>query len=39
LVFLDLVIFPRIDLYRWRLVTAAVSMLILVFGLIWEGDQ
>jgi hypothetical protein len=39
LVFVDLVIFPAIDLYRWRLLTAAVSMLILLYGLIWEGAQ
>ena len=39
LVFVDLVIFRAIDLYRWRLLTAAVSMLILLYGLIWEGAQ
>jgi hypothetical protein len=39
IVFLDLVIFPEVDLYRWRLIAAAVAMLILVYGLIWEGDK
>lgn len=39
LVFVDLVILPNVDLYRWRLGAAAVSMLILLFGLIWEGDR
>ncbi len=39
LVFLDLVIFPEIDLYRFRLSAAAISMLILLYGLIWEGDR
>ena len=39
LVFLDLVIFPEIDLYRFRLGTAAVAMLLLLYGLIWEGDR
>jgi hypothetical protein len=39
LVFLDLVIFPEIDLYRWRLLTAAAAMLILLYGLIWEGEK
>ena len=39
IVFLDLVIFPDVDLYRWRLITAAVGMLILLYGLIWEGDK
>ncbi len=38
LVFLDLVIFPNIDLYRWRLMAAAVSMLTLLYGLIWDGE-
>jgi hypothetical protein len=39
MVFLDLVVFPDVDLYRWRLITAAVGMLILLYGLIWEGDK
>jgi len=39
LVFLDLVIFLNVDLYRWRLITAAGAMLILLYGLIWEGDR
>jgi hypothetical protein len=38
LVFLDLVLFPTRDLYLWRLSTAAVAMLLLVYGLIWEGE-
>lgn len=39
IVFLDLVVFANVDLYRWRLITAAVAMLILLYGLIWEGDK
>jgi hypothetical protein len=39
IVFLDLVVFRDVDLYRWRLITAAAAMLILLYGLIWEGDQ
>lgn len=40
LVFIDLVVLPtQVDLYPWRLLTAAASMLILLFGLIWEGEQ
>lgn len=38
LVFLDLVLFPEIDLYRWRLITAAVAMIALLYGLIWESE-
>ena len=40
LVFLDLVIFPtQVDLYPARLITAALAMVILLFGLIWEGER
>lgn len=38
-VFLDLVVYPEIDLYRWRLGTAAISMLLLLYGLIWESES
>jgi len=39
LVFVDLVLLPQVDLYPLRLITAAASMLILLYGLIWEGQQ
>jgi hypothetical protein len=39
LVFLDLVVFPAVNLYIPRLLTAAIAMLILLYGLIWEGDR
>jgi Family of unknown function (DUF5985) len=39
LVFLDLVVLPAVDLYFWRLLTAAASMLALLYGLIWEGER
>jgi len=38
LVFLDLVIIPHIDLYRWRLTVAAIAMILLLYGLIWESE-
>ncbi|HEY4054094.1 MAG TPA: DUF5985 family protein [Terriglobales bacterium] len=38
LIFVDLVVFPNLDLYVWRLATAAVAMMILLYGLIWEGE-
>jgi hypothetical protein len=38
LIFVDLVIFPNLDLYIWRLLTAAVAMMVLLYGLIWEGE-
>jgi len=39
LTFLDLVVFPDVDLYLWRLLTGVISMAILLFGLIWEGER
>jgi hypothetical protein len=39
LVFIDLVLLPNVDLYPFRLLTAAASMMILLYGLIWEGQQ
>jgi hypothetical protein len=39
LVFVDLIVFPtQIDLYLSRLATAAVSMLLLLYGLIWKAE-
>lgn len=38
LVFVDLVIFPDVDLYLWRLIAGAVAMMFLLYGLIWEGE-
>jgi hypothetical protein len=39
LVIADLFAAPEIDLYRWRLAVAAVAMMLLVYGLIFESDQ
>jgi hypothetical protein len=38
LIFIDLVLVPQLDLYPLRLSTTAASMLLLVFGLIWESE-
>lgn len=37
LVYLDLVVFKRLDLYPVRLFAAAVAMSLILFGLIWES--
>lgn len=37
-IFVDLVMFPEINLYPMRLGTAAGSMLLLLYGLIWESE-
>ena len=39
LVYVDLVIMPDQDLYTWRLSVAALAMVVLVFGLVWESDR
>lgn len=38
LLFLDLVMLPNVNLYTGRLATAAVAMVLLLYGLIWEGE-
>lgn len=38
LIFVDLVIVPDVNLYRYRLGTAAIAMGLLLYGLIWESD-
>ena len=39
LVFVDLILFPDVNLFRLRLITAAVAMLVLLYGLIWGSDE
>jgi len=38
IVLIDLRVVTDISLYRWRLLAAAISMLLLVYGLIFESD-
>ena len=38
LVFFDLIVFPSVDLFPYRLGTSAVSMALLLYGLIWESQ-
>ncbi|HSD74364.1 MAG TPA: DUF5985 family protein [Steroidobacteraceae bacterium] len=38
LVFVDLIVAPHIDLYLWRLGSATLAMLLLLYGLVWESD-
>ncbi len=39
LVFVDLIMLPQVDLYILRLLTAALAMMILLYGLVWEGES
>ena len=36
--FADLIVFIQTDLYTWRLATATLAMVLLLFGLIWESQ-
>ena len=38
LLVVDRLVLPTIDLSTWRLATALVALLLLLFGLIWEED-
>jgi hypothetical protein len=38
LLFADLVLFPKVSLYLWRLGTAATGMLLLLYGLVFESE-
>jgi hypothetical protein len=39
LVFVDIMIVTDVDLYSWRLGAAALAMVVLLFGLVWESDR
>jgi hypothetical protein len=39
LLFIDLSIMPEFSLYSWRLGVAAFSMLLLLYGLVFESDE
>lgn len=32
----DMILFPSVDLYTWRLASVALSISLLLFGLVWE---
>src|SRR6476659_2303018 len=38
LLFLDKVVFPAVDLHAWRTATALISLLPLLYGMIWDSD-
>ncbi len=39
MLFIDLVLLPNVDLYLARLLIASTAMVMLLYGLIWEGEQ
>jgi hypothetical protein len=38
LLILDKIVFPDVDLSRWRLLSALAALSLLIFGLIWEQE-
>jgi hypothetical protein len=38
LVIADLVIFPQIDFFTYRLGSGAAAMVLLLYGLVWESE-
>ncbi len=38
LLVVDKLIIPFVDLYSWRLILALVSLLVLLYGLIWDSE-
>ncbi|HTW82832.1 MAG TPA: DUF5985 family protein [Candidatus Sulfotelmatobacter sp.] len=38
LLFLDLIVFPSVDLSAWRLVPAVLGLAVLCYGLIWDVE-
>jgi hypothetical protein len=38
LVIIDLAVLTQVDLYLWRLATAALAMLVLLYGLVFESE-
>lgn len=39
LLFVDLVVFPHVDLRAPRLLSSLIGMLFLVYGLIWDSED
>jgi len=38
LLFVDIVLLPKIDLSAWRSVAALVGMALLLYGLVWDAE-
>jgi hypothetical protein len=38
LLIIDKLVVPYIDLFAWRLATALVALMVLLYGLIWDAD-
>jgi hypothetical protein len=38
LLFIDLVIFPQVDLSLWRSLATLIGLIVLIYGLIWDAS-
>lgn len=38
LLFIDLVVFPQIDLSLWRSLATLIALVVLIYGLIWDAN-
>jgi hypothetical protein len=38
LLFIDLVVFPQIDLSLWRSLATLIALIVLIYGLIWDAN-
>lgn len=38
LLFVDLIVFPQLDMFIWRSVPALAGLLLLLYGLIWDAE-
>ena len=36
ILFVDMILLPAVDLFWWRISVAIASMLVLLYGLVWE---
>jgi hypothetical protein len=37
-VLVDKLVVPYVDLYTWRLLLALISLLVLLYGLVWDSE-
>lgn len=38
LLFIDLVVFPQLDLSLWRSLATLIALVVLIYGLIWDAN-
>ena len=38
MLYMDVIVFPDIDLVIWRKIPGLIAMMLLLFGLVWESE-